>query len=81
MLLGTKKEGAIDQRIAIKDEQRLLTQNALNATHLRLGERGEDEEACLIVAMIALVLNLQNNNKKIWRKLDTTREHMWLQSV
>lgn len=58
MLLGTEKERSVNQRIAIEDQQLLLAQNASDATHLRLGQRGEYEEACLIVAMIALVLNL-----------------------
>lgn len=38
MLLGTEKERSIDKGIAIEDQQLLLTQNACNATHLRLGQ-------------------------------------------
>jgi len=60
MLLGTQEEGAIDQGIAIENEQRLLAQNAGHPAHLGLGQRGEDEEARLIVAMVALVLDLEN---------------------
>jgi len=63
MLLGTQKEGAIDQWIAIEYEQRLLAQNAGHPAHLGLGQRGEDEEARLIVAVVALVLNLKDIGK------------------
>lgn len=61
MLLGTQEKGAIDQWIAIENEQRLLTQNAGHPAHLRLGQGGKDEEACLVIAMVALVLDLQKS--------------------
>lgn len=59
MFLGAQEERAIDQGVSIEDQHRLLAQDARHATLLLRRQRGQDEEARLVVAMIALVLNLQ----------------------
>lgn len=64
MFLGAQEERAIDQRVTIKDQHRLLAQDTGHAALLVRCQRGQDEQAGLIVAMIALVLNLQWKKKK-----------------
>lgn len=58
VLLRTEEEGAVDQRIAIEHQHRFLAQDAGDATLLVLGERRQDEQTRLVVAMVALVLHL-----------------------
>lgn len=64
MFLGAQEECSIDQRVTIKDQHRLLAQDTSHATLLVRCQRGQDEQTGLIVAMIALVLNLQRKKKK-----------------
>lgn len=60
VLLRTEEERAVDQRIAIKHQHRLLAQDASDAALLVLRQRRQDEQARLVVAVVALVLHLNN---------------------
>lgn len=59
MFLWAQEERPVDQRIPIEDQHRLLAQHASHATLLLRRQRRQDKQPRLIVAMIALVLNLQ----------------------
>lgn len=65
MLTRAQEECAIDQRIPIEDMQGLL---AKSAGHLRLllpRQRRQDKQTRIIVAMVTLVLNLQQNKSNL----------------
>lgn len=59
MSFRTQEERAIDQWVSIEDEHRLLAQHARDATLLLRRQRGQDEQARLVVAVIAFVLDLE----------------------
>jgi len=53
-----EEERAVNERVSIKDQQHLLTQNA-GGPRYSLGRKGgKDESSGLIIAMIAIILHL-----------------------
>lgn len=59
MLPRAQEESAIDQGISVEDEHLLLTQDALHPGPALAGQGRQDEASCVVVAVIALVLHLQ----------------------
>lgn len=58
MLLWTQEERAVHERIAIEHQHRFLAQNAGDAALLVLRQRGQYEQARLVVAVISFVFHL-----------------------
>jgi len=58
VLTWREEEGAVDQRIPLKDVHHAVAEDARHPVHLVGGEAGEDEAPGLVVADAALVLHL-----------------------
>lgn len=59
MLPRAQEEGSIHERVPVEDVQRLLAQRARDPRLVLTSQRGEDEQPSVIVAMVTLVLNLE----------------------
>jgi hypothetical protein len=59
-----EEEGAVEQGVAVKDGHEVGADDAGHPVHLVGGERGEDEDAGLVVADAALVLHLKEKSEK-----------------
>lgn len=63
MLPRAEEEGAVDERVPVKDVQRLLAQRARDPGLVLPCQGREDKQARVVVAMVTLVLNLEQ-----WKK-------------
>lgn len=64
VLLRAEEEGAVDERVPVEDEHRVLAEDARDAALLVLGERRQYEQSGLVVAMIPFVFNLPPKRRR-----------------
>lgn len=63
MLPRAQEEGAIDQGVAVEDVHGLFAERAGNSRLVLPSQGREDEEARLVVAMVTLVLDLEQEGE------------------
>lgn len=74
VLLGAEEERAVHQRVPVEHEHEIRAQDAVDSRLVLGRQRRQDEQSGLVVAVIALVLDLRDTKRKIKRSAFSRRE-------